>query len=279
MGDQLVYTQPNGRKVNVCSCMNESLPWITKWLIRKGIIKQQLDFTQGAYNRSVAASARTHWGGGVGDILPIGDAGDTALEEVGVISYQRDSRDGMSPHHHILWNGCPHMHAQAAAQVVDWKQMRNGLANDGPDRDRSRPNPIRTWQQGVAWIKTQLNEGDDEMLAEEKAMLKAIHEAVNGRPGIERAGESAARQTLQFPVWRGGKPVTFIQEVADIKTLVLALQTQVSGLTAVCQALATSQGLDMPAVTELIEKAFSDAVERFRLVAEIRFDDTETPAG
>ena len=278
MGDQLTYVQPNGAKVTVCSCMNASLPWITKWLVHKGIIKQQLDFTQGAYNTSVAKSARTHWGGGVGDIRPIGDAGDTALEEVGVISYQRDSRDGMSPHHHILWNGCPHMHAQAAAQVVDWKQMRNGLANDGPDRDRTRPNPIRTWQQGVAWIQTQLNEGDSEMNTEETAMLKAIHAAVNGRTGIERQGESAARQTLQFPVWRGGAPVPVIQEVADIKTMVIGLQAQVTGLTSVIQALATSQGLDAPAVGELVREALADAMESFKLSAKIRFEQEESPA-
>ena len=87
------------------------------------------------------------------------------------------------------------------------------------------------------------------MTPEQDALLRQINLAVCGRDGMEAAGATAARHVWSgTSVQRGGKPVAAIQEVADTKTAVVALQGSVAGLTAALQSMAAGKGVDLAAV-------------------------------
>lgn len=142
---------PGGSGFFGCECIKALWPEITKEAIRRGIVKRCIDVSQGSYNQTVKASAKTHWYGGVLDLRQYSQALDDLLEEYGIAGYVRTVDDGFSPHIHMLVIGCPHLHWQAANQVTAWRNGRNGLANNRADRDRTRPSIIRTWAQALEW--------------------------------------------------------------------------------------------------------------------------------
>ena len=196
MGDVIYVTQPSGARFKACACIRDSWPTINKLARLKGYIRQQIDVTQGSYSTSVNASALTHAGGGVLDVMVTGAKLDTLLEECGIAAYERTEADGFSPHSHILWIGCPHLHDQAAAQVTSWRNLRNGLRSNTLDRDKTRPSPIRNWEQGLAWATAQLAQLEDDMAmtpTERAALVADIAEATRAKvfeqrmtgPGID----------------------------------------------------------------------------------------------
>ena len=153
----VTITQPSGAQFKGCSCIQASWPTITKLAAAKGLITQQIRVTQGSYNTSVSASASTHSGGGVLDVAVTGRALDTLLEECGIAAYERTEADGFTPHSHIIWIDCPHLHQSAKNQVISWKNKRNALRSNALDRDTTRPSTIRSWEQGLVWAKQQLS--------------------------------------------------------------------------------------------------------------------------
>ena len=98
------------------------------------------------------------------------------------------------------------------------------------------------------------------MTPEQSAKLDAIFAAVADRKGIERAGESAARQAVNFPVHRGGVPVPMIQEIADAKSNTIQLVGMVAGLTKALSSLAAGQGVDMAAVQAAAKAGAQEAL-------------------
>jgi hypothetical protein len=78
-----------------------------------------------------------------------------ALRDCGWAAWNRTSSDGFDPHIHgicIPPAGCKDVRLLAApgglAQIVSYDAGRNGLANNGTDREKYRPNPKVRW----SWI-------------------------------------------------------------------------------------------------------------------------------
>jgi hypothetical protein len=99
------------------------------------------DFTivQGSFMKNGAdASALTHAGGGVVD-LRVWDLDATPWEAVkalrlaGFAAWHRKSPTFKDPHIHAVAMGDKTLHPQAADQVRDYRNGRNGLADNGPD--------------------------------------------------------------------------------------------------------------------------------------------------
>lgn len=107
--------------------------------------------TQGSYSTGVGASAGTHSGGGAVDIALSGLTDDdartieTTMREVGFAAWYRPAIPGVWPRHvHGIAIGCGDLAPQAAAQVTDYRNGRDGLANHGPDTG-SRAHVGETW--------------------------------------------------------------------------------------------------------------------------------------
>lgn len=113
-----------------------------------------LTITQGSYNAGkVAASAGTHDGGGVVDLL----AWDwhrkvIALREVGFAAWYRPAIPGLWPAHiHAVLIGHQRLSDAANRQVVDYLQRRNGLKDHAPDTDPGWTGTARfSWDAHVA---------------------------------------------------------------------------------------------------------------------------------
>ena len=260
MGDVIYVTQPSGARFKACSCIRDSWPTITALAVSRGLIRQQIGVTQGSYSTSVDASALTHAGGGVLDVQVTGTALDSLLEECGIAAYERTAADGFKPHSHILWIGCPHLHAQAAAQVTSWRNLRNGLRSNTLDRDQTRPAPVRDWTRGLAWATQQLEDDmalstdDKTWIANQIAQVnpwKATYGSPDDTAGsrlsrILLAAEAAASNTRNIS--RDGNENSPIrQEIADANTNTAALLGLIKGLMAALDTI-TAGGLDLAAV-------------------------------
>lgn len=164
---KLLITDIAGGTFYGCECVRDWWPLVQRMALKRGLIKQKLDVMQGCYSGGrVAASASTHNGGGVLDIAQTSQAVNDLLEQAGAAAFVRSPEDGMVWHCHMILIGCPHLDGvptqgrtrvtSAAKQVEDWKRGLNGLANNARDRDQTRPNPIRSWSQGLTWMQSQL---------------------------------------------------------------------------------------------------------------------------
>ena len=280
MGDPIWITQPDrSASFRGCACIRDSWPTITALAIQRGLIKRNIRVTQGCYSGGlVAKSGATHNGGGVLDIEALGRAMDDLLEECGIAAYERDKRDNMVPHSHIIWIGCPHLDASAARQVTSWRNRRNALASNLPDRDKTRPNPIRTWSQGLAWAKAQL---EDEMTPEqEKRIIDAVKSqnpwaATFGKSNdtagsrlarVLTASEAAAAQTRDIS--RGDGQISLRQEVADAKTLLISLSGELAGLRTAIGQIATGK-IDLPAIEAAAKKGAESALAGARVTVNL----------
>ena len=115
-----------------------------------GVVPVQV--TQGSYSTAVGASAGTHSGGGAVDIALVGLSDDdahtieTVLREVGFAAWYRTAIPGVWPRHvHGIAAGCGDLASQAAAQVTDYRNGRDGLAGHGPDTG-NRAHVGVTWE-------------------------------------------------------------------------------------------------------------------------------------
>lgn len=113
---------------------------------------QKIQPSQGSYNAGgVAASAGTHDGGGAVDIKTLHLTTVQRrrlvrwLRRAGFAAWFRPAVAGLwGPHVHAILLDHPHASAGAKAQMVAYRNGRNGLANNGPDVGW-RPDPIPTF--------------------------------------------------------------------------------------------------------------------------------------
>lgn len=112
----------------------------------------ELTVVQGSYNAGgVDASAGTHDGGGVVDLLPWDYVNKIrALRRIGFAAWYRPEIPGLwGPHIHAVLIGNKKLAPVASRQVAAYLAGRDGLASNGPDR-HWRPDPIPTfaWPHG-----------------------------------------------------------------------------------------------------------------------------------
>ena len=150
-----------------CSCLIAWLPEYEKELLRRGILKPGQKIRIYQLIGGAPQSGGTHSKGGAADLLDLPGAEDWWLaRQMGADAswsrlYNWDNRKGMA-HFHMVLRGCPH-NGPARYQYTSTTQGvdhgKNGLANHGPDNG---PKPLskRTWEQGIAWAKSQQ---EDEM--------------------------------------------------------------------------------------------------------------------
>lgn len=112
------------------------------------ILGHKLTIVQGSYvgNDGADASANTHKGGGVVDIRswdqPDKMATLKVLRDVGFAAYYRTPAQGFDEHFHIVAIGDHELDPQAADQVIDYRNVKNGLASHTADPNPWRPDPI-----------------------------------------------------------------------------------------------------------------------------------------
>ena len=105
-----------------------------------------LTITQGSYNAGgVAASAGTHDGGGVVDLMPWDWQNKvTALRAVGFAAWYRPAIPGLWPSHcHAVLIGHAKLAPVAFRQVQAYLARRDGLKDNGPDSDPGWTNTAR----------------------------------------------------------------------------------------------------------------------------------------
>jgi hypothetical protein len=101
--------------------------------------------TQGSPSTGVSASAGTHNGQGVIDVVGADlDAIVIAMRQVGFAAWHRTTAQGFTPHVHGVAVGEPGLSDPAGQQVSSYFAGYNGLAANGPD------DGPRTWV-GVTW--------------------------------------------------------------------------------------------------------------------------------
>ncbi|MBS1151790.1 MAG: peptidoglycan-binding protein [Myxococcaceae bacterium] len=112
----------------------------------------QLQFSQGSFSSSVAASGSTHDGGGALDIRTRGQSSATvdkmvkALRSVGFAAWSRGrGHDNFAPHIHAIAIGDRRMSSGARWQVGEYFRGHSGLTAQGADADRSLGHPYPAW--------------------------------------------------------------------------------------------------------------------------------------
>lgn len=99
------------------------------------ILGYELTIVQGSYHKGVGASAGTHDGGGVVDLAPADwEKKVRALRKVGFAAWYRPARPGVwGAHIHAVLIGNRQLSPSAQGQVIDYRNKRNGLADNGLD--------------------------------------------------------------------------------------------------------------------------------------------------
>jgi peptidoglycan hydrolase-like protein with peptidoglycan-binding domain len=121
------------------------------YLKQAGVTKNTFSVTQGSYSKGVSASAGTHDGGGALDISVRGrsqkqiSAMVKALRQAGFAAWARTPADGFTPHIHAIAIGDREAAPLAKRQMQNYFAGRNGLANNGIDRNRNVGRPFPNW--------------------------------------------------------------------------------------------------------------------------------------
>lgn len=137
-----------------CECLYESLPLVEQVMLRKGLIKYNLDIYQ--IIGGAVASAGTHSTGGAVDSGQDNDAQLRVWRDAGYDAgwHRRESQGFDIDHCHAVARGCPH-NSPARYQIAAVDDGYNGLGRNGRGGPDDGPKPLsgRTWQEGVAWMK------------------------------------------------------------------------------------------------------------------------------
>lgn len=132
-----------------CICVVRIIPYIEAEMIKRGLIRQSVDFFQMGYNKGgVAASAGTHDRGGAIDVAQYTDDHLAVWRMFGVRMQRRTKAQGFSPHGHGWPGGCPHMSSGLRYQESEWRAHRNGLISRGPVTGPGWT--VITWQEAIA---------------------------------------------------------------------------------------------------------------------------------
>lgn len=113
-----------------CGCVATSLPLVEQDMIKRGLIKQNIDIWQLGYRGDVAASAGTHNKGGCTDVDQYSDAQIKVWWEWGWSMQHRTPAQGFMHHAHGWPVGCPHLSTGAQSQARSWANGRNGLISN-----------------------------------------------------------------------------------------------------------------------------------------------------
>lgn len=152
--------QPNGDTFRGCEHLAEWWPLFNRLAVKRGLVKQQVDVSQGSYNGTkVAASAGTHSGGGVWDSRQYSPGIIKLGREAGAAYWYRRYTPGLWPAHgHGILIGCP-CNGPARYQVDAYKAGYNGLGAGGRGGKDDGPRvTIRTYHQGIEWMREQLGD-------------------------------------------------------------------------------------------------------------------------
>lgn len=112
----------------------------------------ELTIRQGAYNKGVGASAGTHDGGGAFDfVAPFDEVNKVkALRKHGFAAWIRPAiRNVWSRHIHAVQLGNEKASPAAKSQMVDYKNVRSGLANNAKDPFPYHPYVIYKYETGT----------------------------------------------------------------------------------------------------------------------------------
>lgn len=138
-----------------CPCLVEWLPVFEAELLRRGVIKRNIDIAQ--LIGGAAASAGTHSRGGAFDIWQRDLTTIKVARQMGAdATWKRTPAQGFSYHAHGVLRGCPH-NAPARYQIGAVDAGYNGLGRGGRGGKDDGPRPLsgRTWKEGIAWAKAQ----------------------------------------------------------------------------------------------------------------------------
>lgn len=114
----------------------KTVDWHTKAALLKAerLLGYELSIVQGSYNRGVSASAGTHDGGGVVDLLEWDWPNKVrALRLAGFAAWHRPKGPSWNGHIHAVLVGNKMLSSSAADQVDDFRAGRDGLAGNRPD--------------------------------------------------------------------------------------------------------------------------------------------------
>lgn len=231
-------------------------------------------------------SAGTHWDGAAVDLRTRGLtraktlAVVAALRELGWAAWYREGGS---------WVGNEHIHAAANLgmtlttgclyQVRAYKAGFNGLGSmgRGGKDPHPRPDTIRTIADGARWAAAQIQSEEDDMPLTDADYSKIAEKVWGATFGSAtetagaRLGRAAANSTTaaaRVADINRDKPISLRQEVADTKTLALALQGQLAGLATAIGQLAGGR-IDMAAVEAAARRGAEDALADLRVVTTI----------
>ena len=139
-----------------CSCLAKWLPAYERELLRRGLIKHNLDVFQ--LTGRAGASAGTHAQGGAFDLAQFSAAQLRVARDMGAdATWHRRIGQGFDlDHAHGVLRGCPH-NEPARYQIAAVDDGFNGLGKGGRGGRDDGPRPLsgRTWQEGIVWAKQQ----------------------------------------------------------------------------------------------------------------------------
>lgn len=137
-----------------CECVAEWLSWLERLCIAHGYIKFNLDILQLTGGNPL--SGGTHAKGGCFDLSQFDQRIVALAREMGApATWMRPWEN--NHHTHGVLSGCPH-NSPARYQIDAQRKGRDGLGKAGLAGPDTHPSPkvYRTWQQGIAWAKSEI---------------------------------------------------------------------------------------------------------------------------
>ena len=193
-----------------CECLAEWLPVFEKELLRRGVIKRNIDIAQ--LIGGASQSAGTHSKGGAFDIWQRDLTTIKVARQMGAdATWKRTPAQGFSYHTHGVLRGCPH-NTPARYQIGAVDAGYNGLGRGGRGGRDDGPRPLsgRSWREGIAWAKAQGNDEPDDPMEEimgwykdkaefEAAIAKAVwdYKIPSSVPGPNEGKEFEAESHLR----------------------------------------------------------------------------------
>lgn len=183
----------NFRGHTACPCLAAWLPVYEKELLRRGVIKKNIDIYQ--LIGGASASAGTHAKGGAFDILQSSTEAVYVARQMGAdATWRRTPAQGFSYHAHGVLRGCPHNYpARYQIDAVDDGYNGLGKGGRGGKDDGYRPLSHRSWKQGIEWAKKQQALGQirpDNAVTRKPPAVPAKWSKVFHRSDPYRAGNS-----------------------------------------------------------------------------------------
>lgn len=182
-----------------CPCLAEWLPVYEAELLRRGIVKHNIDIYQ--LIGGAAASAGTHTKGGAYDVAQVTTEAIEVAREMGAAAWHRpknwDNAGGIEHHHGVL-NGCPH-NTPARYQIDAYKLGFNGLGRLGHGAADNGPRvmPLRTWKAGITWAKNQAKAAKPKRPENVRDALHSINDQAQHAGPKQKKRLEAAKKSLK----------------------------------------------------------------------------------